>query len=167
MVNAVTFKYNSKIDYKYDVDGHRHVRVPLFFEKGSNSNDSIDFIFDTGAYLTVLTKDSAETLEYNKIIPVKKNIPLTGFADSKCTGDLIEIPGMLLGGKRLEDVRIAIPHIDTEDDILGLNVLEYFNYLIDNQNDMIYFADNPSYKPPIELGCGRLFSVTQGFEENK
>jgi len=46
-----------------------------------------------------------------------------------------------------------------EDDILGLNVLEYFNYLIDSQNDMIYFADNPSYKPPTELGCGRLFSI--------
>jgi len=59
----------------------------------------------------------------------------------------------------LEDVRVAIPYIDTEDDILGLNVLEYFNYLIDSTNDKIYFSDSFTYKPPKELGCGKVTTV--------
>ncbi|MDR2569778.1 MAG: retroviral-like aspartic protease family protein [Oscillospiraceae bacterium] len=159
MCKIVEFEYNTVIDYLYDVDGHRHVRVPMFFEKDSYSNDTTDFVFDTGAYLTVLTKNTAERFGFNLLIPVQKNIPLTGFADSKCNGDLIEIPGILLGGKRLEDVRVAIPYIDTEDDILGLNVLEHFNYLIDSKNDKIYFSDNPIYKPPKELGCGKIYKV--------
>jgi len=159
MRNTEVFKYNSVIDYMYDIDGHRHVLVPLFFDKDSYSNDTTDFVFDTGAYLTVLTKDTAKEFGFDMLTPIQRNIPLTGFANSKCTGDLIEIPGMLLGGKRLEDVRVAIPYIETEDDILGLNVLEYFNYLIDSGNDKVYFVDSPIYKPPKELGCGKVTTV--------
>ena len=134
--------------------------VPLFYEKGSYSNETIDFIFDTGAYLTVLSQKTARLFGYDKITPISANIPLNGFADSHCEGDLIEIPGMLIGGKVLEDVKVAIPYVATEDDILGLNVLEHFNYYIDSANDKIYFSDNPVYKAPKELRCGRISSVT-------
>ena len=161
MYNKMSFNYNSAIDYLYDVDGHRHVSVPVFYDKNSYSNDTINFVFDTGAYLTVLTQFTAESFGFNKLIPVQKNIPLTGFADSKCSGDLIEIPGMLLGGKRLVDVRVAIPYIDTEDDILGLNVLEYFDYLIDSSSDKIYFSDSLTYKPPKEFGCGKVTTINK------
>ena len=68
---------------------------------------------------------------------------------------------MMLGGKMLEDVKVAIPYIDTEDDILGLNVLEHFNYLIDSKNDKIHFSDNPDYKPPMELKSGKVYSVSK------
>jgi len=159
MRNSINFSYNIAIDYKYEEDGHRHVDVPLFYDKDSYSNEQVDFVFDTGAYLTVLTPLTAELFGFDKITPIQTNIPLAGFADSKCSGDLIEIPGMLLGGKRLVDVRVAIPYLDTEDDILGLNVLEYFNYLIDSTNDRIYFKDNLTYKPPKELACGKVTTV--------
>jgi len=161
MRNNKNFSYNTAIDYKYEEDGHRHVDVPLFFDKDSYSNEQVDFVFDTGAYLTVLTKFTAEQFKFDKITPIQTNIPLTGFADSKCSGDLIEIPGMLIGGKRLVDVRVAIPYIDTEDDILGLNVLEYFDYLIDSSGDKIYFSDSSTYKPPKEFGCGKVTTINK------
>jgi len=159
MFNNVNFSYTTAIDYKYEEDGHRHVDIPLFYGKDSYSNHQVDFVFDTGAYLTVLTKYTAEQFGFDKVTPVQTDIPLTGFADSKCSGDLIEIPGMLIGGKILVDVRVAIPYIDTEDDILGLNVLEYYNYLIDSSNDKIYFSESITYKPPKQLGCGKVTTI--------
>jgi clan AA aspartic protease (TIGR02281 family) len=146
---------------RYDADGHRHIEIPVFYEKGSYSNHAVDFIFDTGAYLTVLTRKTARRFGFDKIVPIRTNIPLTGFADSRCTGDMVAIPRMLIGGRMLGDVKVAVPHIDTEDDILGLNVLEHFNYLIDNTNDKIYFSDNAVYKAPNNLKCGRITAVSE------
>jgi len=160
MPDVVEFKYNSAIDFKYEADGHRYVKVPIFFEEGSYSNDTVDFVFDTGAYLTVLTQKTARLFGFDKLTPISANIPLTGFADSHCEGDLIEIPGMMIGGRLLEGVRVAVPYVSTEDDILGLNVLEHFCFLIDNANDKIYFTDNAVYKAPKELGCGRISAVS-------
>jgi predicted aspartyl protease len=160
MGNTVSFSYNAVIDLKYDADGHRHLELPLFFGKGSYSNERVDFIFDTGAYLTVLTQKTARLFGFDKITPIRPNIPLTGFAGSHCTGDLVAIPGILIGGRILEDVKVAIPHVDTEDDILGLNVLEHFNYLIDTANDKIYFSDNVEYKAFVNLKCGRITAVS-------
>ena len=162
MGNEVNFQYNAVLDLKYDADGHRHLEVPLFYKKGSYSNEKVDFIFDTGAYLTVLTQKTARLFEFDKIPPIRANIPLTGFAGSHCTGDLVAIPGMLIGGRSLEDVRVAIPHVDTEDDILGLNVLEHFIYLIDSASDKIYLSDSSIYKAPAYLKCGRITAVSGG-----
>lgn len=160
MPNNIPFSYNAALDFIYDADGHRHVKVPTFFDKKSYSNYAVDFVFDTGAYLTVLTKKTANYFGFDKIKPNATNIPLNGFAGSRCEGDLVEIPKMMLGGKMLEDVKVAIPYVDTEDDILGLNVLEHFNYLIDSQNDKIYFSDNSNYKAPDELKSGKVYTVS-------
>ncbi|MDR2598804.1 MAG: retroviral-like aspartic protease family protein [Oscillospiraceae bacterium] len=159
MPNSISISYNSALDYLYKPDGHRHIRVPIFFDKNSYSNDTVDFIFDTGAYLTVLTQKTASIFGFDKITPIQRKIPLTGFADSHCEGDFIEIPGMLLGGKRLEDVKVAIPYVTISDNILGLNVLEYFNYFIDSNNDKIYFSETSSYKPSKELSCSKVYSI--------
>jgi len=146
------------MDLPYEDDGHRHLRVPVFYETGNNSNLPVDFILDTGAYLTVLTKITAELFGFDKLRPLARNIPLTGFAGFKVSGDLLEIP-TLLGDKRIE-AKVVVPYVDTEDNILGLNVLEHFNYLIDNTNDKIYFADNTAYKANKNLMCSRVWSVS-------
>ncbi|MDR2599819.1 MAG: retroviral-like aspartic protease family protein [Oscillospiraceae bacterium] len=160
MFKTPNLQYNTVSDLTYETDGHRYISLPLFYDKSSYSNTQAEFIFDTGAYLTVLSQETAVTLGYDKITPIAKNIPLTGFADSKCEGDLIEIPAMLIGGRKLEDVKVAVPYVDIEDDILGLNVLECFNYLIDSTNDKIYFSDNPIYKAQAELKHSRISIVS-------
>jgi len=158
MANTVDFSYTSVMTLSHKADGHRHLAIPIFYETGNNSNFAVDFILDTGAYLTVLTKMTAELFGFDKLEPLVKKVPLTGFAGFKVEGDLIEIP-MLFGGKRI-DAKVAVPYVDTMNDILGLNVLEHFNYLIDNSNDKIYFSDNAVYKANHNLMCSRVWSVS-------
>jgi len=151
-----TLTFDAVMDLEYRADGHRHLMVPVFFKEGSHANDKVDFILDTGAYLTVLTLKTAVLFGFDKVTPLKKNIPLTGFAGFSIAGDLIEIT-MLIGNRKLSAAKVAIPYVNTTDNILSLNILEHFNYAIDNTNDKIYFADNPIYKAHQELKCGNLF----------
>jgi len=153
----VNFRYSSEMDLVYEKDGHRHLRIPVFYESGSNSNNRVDFIIDTGAYLTVLTRIMAKEFDFDKLTPLSKNVPLTGFAGYRVEGDLIEIP-MLLGGKRIA-AKVVVPYVDTADNILGLNVLEHFNYLIDSTNDKIYFTDNPVYKANQNLMSSNIWAM--------
>ncbi|MCL1819042.1 MAG: retropepsin-like domain-containing protein [Oscillospiraceae bacterium] len=160
MTNYLNFAYTSEMDLEYRAeDGHRHIMIPVFYKDNSYSNDTVDFIIDTGAYITVLTKETALMFGFDKLEPIKRNIPLTGFAGFRIEGDLVEI-SMLLGGRRLVNAKVAIPHEHTTDNILSLNILEHFNYLVDNLNDKIFFADNPEYKARIELKCGSVLVVT-------
>jgi len=152
-----------QLDFRYKNDAHYYIAVPSFCSTTHYSNDKIDFVFDTGAYLTVITKVTALVFGYNRITPIQKNIPLNGFAGS-ATGDLKEIPGLVIGGRLLKGVKVAIPHIDTKDNILGLNVIEHFNYLIDSSKGKIYFAENLDYKIPQELKCVFINLLTPGFD---
>ena len=154
----VNFQCSSMMGLSYEEDGHRHLFIPIFYEAGSNSNNTADFILDTGAYLTVLTKRTSTSFGFDKLKPLSKNVSLTGFEGSKVEGDLIEIP-MLFGGRRII-AKVVVPYVDTEDNILGLNILEHFNYLIDSTNDMIYFADNAVYKAQRELMCSKVWAVS-------
>ena len=51
--------------------------------------------------------------------------------------------------------------------MIGENVLEYFNYVVDHDKDYIYFTKNPSPKPyinsekGIDLSCGRVLALEQ------
>ena len=154
----VNIQYTSVVDLHYRPDGHRHLKIPVFYNTDENNNNSIDFILDTGAYLTVLTKRTAELFGFDKLLPLAVNVPLTGFAGYKVEGDLIEIP-ILLGGKRLI-AKVVVPYVHITNNILGLNVLEHFNYSIDNTNDKIYFSDNPVYKANNVLMCSNIWSVS-------
>ena len=63
---------------------------------------------------------------------------------------------MVIGVRRLEGVKVAVPKEIIGASILGLNVIELFKYYVDTENDLIYFADNPT--PTIEepLRCGKV-----------
>ena len=159
MANQVNFQYNSVMDLIHRADGHRHMSVPVFYETKNNTNNNADFILDTGAYLTVLTKMTASRFGFDKLTPLSRKVPLTGFAGYKVEGDLIEIP-MLLGSRRIE-AKVVVPYVDTEDNILGLNILEHFSYLIDSTNDKIYFADNADYKANKTLMCDKVWAVSE------
>jgi hypothetical protein len=74
--------------------------------------------------------------------------------------DIKEIPGVIIGGRRLEGVRVAVPHIKTDVNILGLNVIELFKYYVDTEDDMIYFAQNPTPSIPELLQCSKIHLVS-------
>ena len=51
--------------------------------------------------------------------------------------------------------------MQTDDNILGLNVLEHFKYLLDTATSEIFFADNDNYKGPLKLRCVSVHSVSE------
>lgn len=73
--------------------------------------------------------------------------------------DIKEIPGFIIGGHRLEGIKVAVPHIETDENILGLNVIELFKFYIDTDNDKIYFARNSQPIIPEPLRCRNIFSI--------
>ena len=83
---------------------------------------------------------------------------MSGFIGG-CLVDIMNIPGMIIGGRRLEGVKVAVPQVDTDTNILGLNVLENFKYLIESENDLIYFAQNPTPNIPEPLRCGKIHNI--------
>jgi len=74
---------------------------------------------------------------------------------------LKEIPGFIIGGKKLTGVKVAVPHEDTEMDILGLNVLEYFKYFIDTEKDEIYFSENPTPEISEYLKAKKILALSK------
>ena len=127
----------------------------MFYDFGSFSNYMVDYIFDTGAFITVLTRDEAELLGFIDKYTIQANVVLEGFSGS-CLVDIKDIPGLIIGGRRLEGVKVAVPQSETDKNILGLNVIELFKYYIDTENDMIYFADNPNPSIDKHLRCGKV-----------
>ncbi|MCL2399305.1 MAG: aspartyl protease family protein [Defluviitaleaceae bacterium] len=159
-MNSTISKYDSVENLVYkNSDGHYHLHVPALHDFDSHSNDDIDFIFDTGAFLTVLTQDTVTRLGYAERFTVQCDIQLSGFVGG-CLADLKEIPGFIIGGRRLEGVKVAVPHIETDANILGLNVIENFKYFIDTENDKIYFAENPKSEIPELLRVKKIYVVS-------
>jgi len=150
-MNEFIFEYDSVQPLTHDDDGHYYLHVPAFYGNDDFSNYVINFIFDTGAYITVLSRKTIIRMGLDEKFTVEKNTPLSGFA-GKTLVDIKEIPGFVIGGRRLEGVKVAVPHINTDENILGLNVLEYFKYFVDTENDKIYFAQNlnPDIHEPLQ-----------------
>ena len=154
----MTLEYDAVMPVSYEKDGHYHIFVPTFYELKNNANEKIDFVFDTGAFITVITRQTAIVFGFDKL-PPRNVFSLTGYTGS-CLADVKAIPGIIIGGRRLEDVKVAIPHENSKHNLLGLNVLEYFNYFFDNENSKIYFSGNQKYKAPNELMCGKVYMLS-------
>jgi predicted aspartyl protease len=133
--------------------------VPAFYESGSYANHSIDFVFDTGAFITVVSRETAKRLKFLDSCTIMKDIQLDGFAGG-CLADIKETPGFLIGGKFIDGAKVAVPHEDTDMNILGLNVIDYFDFLVDAKNDKIYFAGNPHPDIPDSLRCRQIRMIS-------
>jgi len=152
-------KFDAVENLKLELDGHYHLNVPAFYNFNSHANRPIDFIFDTGAFITIISRDSAALLGYLDRFTVQEGIILSGFSGS-CLADLKEIPGFAVGGRRIEGVKVAIPHIETDVSILGLNVIEYFKYYNDTECDKIYFSQNPYPDIPEYLQARGIHAIS-------
>ena len=145
-------------------DAHYHLYVPTLFSFEGFANDRVNFIFDTGAFLTVLARETAALFGFIEQFTTQSNVPLSGFA-GECLADIKEIPGFIIGGRKIEGVKVAVPHIDTGINILGLNIIEYFKYYVDTETDEIYFAENKTPVIPKELQAKKIYVVSRPYED--
>jgi predicted aspartyl protease len=161
MLNQITFKYDSAEPLKYEEgDGHYHLHIPTFYVYDRYANDVVDFVFDTGAFLTVVVRKTAALFGFLDAYTIASNIRLNGFSGD-CLADIKEIPGFIIGGRRLEGVRVAVPHTKTDMNILGLNVIEHFKYFTDTESDKIYFSENPMPCIPNEFRCNKIYTISK------
>jgi len=165
---TITFDDKTQVKMLRLKDGHVHVWVPIVCE-GSTDDDSILFVYDTGAFITVLNLDRYEYFKlYN--LPCRE-ITLHGYAGGT-PGYLYKIPGLRIGRRLVSGVWAFTPKSpDLKQNLLGNNVLEYFRPFQDNMYDFIYFPDNLTPKPfyseknGISLACDGVLLI--GDEEKQ
>ena len=126
-------------------DGHYYVFPHIVFNVDINLNRKVRFMLDTGAFITVLTPETAKFVKHENWKMISDSYTLTGFAGSG-KAMLKQIPKLVIGDRSLTDVKVAIPYKKIKYNILGMNVLEHFKFLVDTENELIYFDDNPNYK---------------------
>ena len=140
----LTIDDNTKVEYNRS-KGHVYVDIPIVCESSTDS-DRINFMYDTGAYITVINREMYEWHGLDKL--PRRGATMGGYVGSTA-GYIFQIPGMRIG-KRL---------------LLGDNVIEYFRPLQDNQDDCFYFIDNLHPKPYVSpdksfsLACDEVMFV--------
>ncbi|MCL2204800.1 MAG: retropepsin-like domain-containing protein [Defluviitaleaceae bacterium] len=126
--------------------------------------EQLHIILDTGAFMTLIDKDVAVSSGYEII--EEKGCIISGFSEKGLLCDLRKISTLVFAGFKIKDVIIATPH---EDDIgvaevLGMNILENFNFHIDIETEEIYLNKRGAFtsqKPRYACGEINLFSGIQ------
>jgi len=154
---TVYFDDNNLLDMQR-IGGHLYITICALYADSDIDGTEISFILDTGAFITVISRDIANRFGYNRLPKVLSKIK--GYS-GEAAADFVRIPGLKILKPFLIDVPVLIPHsTELKQNILGLNVLEYFNYFIDTTNDKFYLSENPTprqYNPL--LACGGIFAV--------
>ena len=143
------------------IEGHIFFEIE-FVSHNQLTNDSTKIMLDSGAYLTVISVNTAIKFGFNKL--PYKTLDLRGFTGST-PAKLITVPGIKIADWVITQVNILVPfNKEIKQEVLGQNVLEYFNYNVKHDEDRIYFTKNPMPKPQAKyknlLGCGDVFSTS-------
>jgi hypothetical protein len=120
-----------------------------------------DLLIETGAFITMLNKSTAEENCYP--ITEAKGSAISGFSQQGLLCDLRTIPIMLFCGFTIKDVIVATPHCDnvTVSEVLGMNVLENFDIGLEQTNGEIYLNKRASFvseKPKYKSGAVSLLA---------
>ena len=158
---TITIDDKTKVEYSRN-KGHVYIDVPIVRE-GSTDSDRINFMYDTGAYITVVNREMYEWHGLNKLPRI--GATMGGYVGST-PGHIFQIPGMKIGKRLLVGVWAFTPKSkDIKQNLLGDNVIEYFRPLQDNQEDCFYFIDNlypePYVSPDnsLSLACDSVMII--------
>jgi len=160
-MQSITIDNKTRVSFKR-FNSHTYLELNIVC-KGSTEADTIRFIYDTGAYLTVLNKEVYEWFSLDKL--PRKEITI-GSYNGSTPGYLFQIPGLKVGEKLLTGIWAFSPKSEEiKQNLLGDNVIEYFRPFQDNLYDCIYFLENPNPEPYISsdgaftLACDGVFML--------
>ena len=162
LLRPEAFTYNpwNKTEFKR-ASGHINIHINIFSSEFMFRR--LLLIFDTGAYISVLTRENAKWI----------GLPLTGIHEANLTSfnkergsdeaEIVIVPKIEIGKFIVEEVKILVPLEFIEiPQVIGENVLEYFSYTVDRKSENVFFSKNPDPKPyinkekGIDLSCGRV-----------
>jgi len=143
---TVQLDAKTQVGYKR-TKGQIFLEIPIICE-GSTPSDKINFMYDTGAFLTVLNKERYEWFRLDKL-PRKRTV--MGGYGGRTPGYIFQIPGLVIGQRLLTGVWTFTPESkDAKQNLLGDNVIEYFMPFQNNLHDCFYFLDNPNPEPYVD-----------------
>jgi len=123
-------------------------------------------LFDTGAFITLISKNRAQTNGYGVV--AEKACTISGFSEKGLLCDLRKIPTAVFCGFRIDDILIATPHDDGVEiaEVLGMNVIENFEFGLNLSKEEIYLSVRHglvSQKPKYQCGKVSLLSEVMEF----
>jgi hypothetical protein len=135
-------------------DGLFTIKLQAVYEGSTYDGTDISFILDTGAYLTVISRSTAIMCGFDKL--PKMRATLFGFSGG-IAADFVRIPGLRLLDRLHTDVPVLIPHDlyrinpDTGEkkqllEVLGLNILGYYDFYVDSTSDRLYLKETQQPK---------------------
>ncbi|MCL2169351.1 MAG: retroviral-like aspartic protease family protein [Defluviitaleaceae bacterium] len=148
-----TIKYSHEGDFELIENKLVAVLGSINASERNRPVQELPLIVDTGAFITLINKDTAENHGYK--IDNNKTIIITGFSEKGMICDLRKIPALVFCGFVIQDVLIATPqsHEVKVPEVLGMNILENFNFAFDMDEHLIYLnkrgefvSDKPHYK---------------------
>jgi predicted aspartyl protease len=143
--NVIKLLDSTKIEFER-IKGHINLKLSIAREGGTNE-DAVNFIYDTGAVITVISRDTYELYGLDKLPRSEASMP--GYTGS-APGWVYTIPGIAIGRRAITGVYAFSPKdYELGQNLLADNVIEYFNVYQDNENDCLYFMDNPKPLPLI------------------
>jgi len=131
------------------------ITLPIFHGTDASLYDDVKFVIDTGCNITRLTNETVELLGFNKLPEIE--LKETNVVGSKILSKLIRIPCIGFGNRRISTT-ISYDILNEEEkqkreekeieeyNLLGLNLLEYFNFYIDFNDNKLYLKKNDLYE---------------------
>ena len=141
------FSERVKMEYERS-KGQIFLRIQIICE-GSSEADKIKFIYDTGAYLTVINREIYEWFGLDKL--PRREANMGGYIASTA-GYVFQIPALVVGNRLLSGVWAFTPRCRSiKQNLLGDNVIEYFRPFQDNENNCFYFPPNLTPEPYVSI----------------
>ena len=143
MSMTIFFKDNS---YLPIVESNRHMTIPVnLYNVDETIVDRKYFILDTGAEVMTISRETVKIYGFDKITP--KETTIVGFGGEEQVHVII-IPKMEILNISFYDIPVIVPINETNTiEVIGLNVLRYLDYYIDNTADKMYIKKTYSPKP--------------------
>ena len=126
-------------------NGQYRLYATMFRNKDKTKLGLIDFIYDSGAFLTVINNERYETLGLCELPRIEHHI--YGYT-GKAEGYYFQLPLLHIAGEDLPYVWAFSPRSgELSQNLLGTNVIERFRVFQDNENNSFFFQknNNPQY----------------------
>lgn len=135
----ISFDSSHKSTFRRE-NGQYRIFLTIFRDTDKSKTGLVDFIYDSGAFITVINKERYETLGLCNLPRVEHYI--SGYT-GKAEGYYFQIPWLRIGGEDLPFVWAFSPKSgDLSQNLIGTNVIERFRIFQDNEDDCFYFISN-------------------------
>jgi hypothetical protein len=122
------------------INGQYRLFVAIYRDVEKTKKGVIDFIYDSGAFLTVINKERYETLGLDTLPRIEHYIH--GYT-GKANGYYFQLPCLQIGGQDLSYMWAFSPKSgELKQNLLGTNIIERFRVFQDNEEDCFFFLSN-------------------------